>query len=183
MGYIDYCLIVDSDSDRRNELKKVISTAGRVKEVTATLNGGHGLLYLNQSLGKIVDKQGLIILNGKTPIMGGFEFLQELCKGELKHAKDKLRIVVISDDLTTEEENKYKAKGIKHFLPACCSDDTFSVALKKIVAKPVVRKSKTLENPQSFSIAEDNQIFMLPVNGETRNDREMRNNREMRNVR
>jgi response regulator RpfG family c-di-GMP phosphodiesterase len=82
----------------------------------AALNCGHGLLYLSQSSDKIGGKQGLVILNGKTPIMGGFEFLQELHKGELRHDKDKLRIVVISDDLTAEEERNYKAKGIKDFL-------------------------------------------------------------------
>lgn len=160
MGYIDYCLIVDSDSERRNELKNAISNAGLVKEVMAALNGGHGLLYLNQSLDKIGNKQGLVILNGKTPIMGGFEFLQELHKGDFKHAKDKLRIVVISDDLTTEEENNYKAKGIKDFLPACCSDETFSAMLKKIFSKPVVRKTKTSEAKP----AEDNQVYMIPEN-------------------
>jgi CheY-like chemotaxis protein len=157
MGYIDYCLIVDSDSNRRDELKKAISNAGLVKEVMAALNGGHGLLYLNQSLEKIGNKQGLVILNGKTPIMGGFEFLQELQKGEFRHTKDKLRIVVISDDLTAEEEIRYKAKGIKDFLPACCSDETFSAMLKRIFDKPVVRKSKSAS-------ADDNQVYMLPDN-------------------
>ncbi len=162
MGYIDYCLIVDSDSDRRNELKKAISNAGLVKEVMAALNGGHGLLYLNQSLDKI-NKQGIVILNGKTPIMGGFEFLQELHKGDFKNAKDKLRIVVIADELTAEEENNYKAKGIKDFLPACCSDETFSTLLKNIFTKPV-RKSKASEIKNSPPVLEDNQIFMLPDN-------------------
>ena len=164
MGYIDYCLIVDSDSNRRNELKKAISNAGLVKEVMAALNGGHGLLYLNQSLDKISNKQGIVILNGRTPIMGGFEFLQELHKGDFKHAKDKLRIVVISDDLTAEEENSYKAKGIKDFLPACCSDDTFSDTLKNIFAKPVVRKTKSTESKNSTSASGDNQVYMLPNN-------------------
>ena len=157
MGYIDYCLIVDSDSNRRNELKNAISNAGLVKEVMAALNGGHGLLCLNQSLDKIGNKQGLVILNVKTPIMGGFEFLQELQKGEFKDATDKLRIVVISDDLTSEEEIRYKAKGIKDFLPACCSDETFSAMLKTIFDKPVVRKSKT-------SGSNDNQVYMVPDN-------------------
>jgi DNA-binding NtrC family response regulator len=171
MGYIDYCLIVDSDSDRRNELKKAISNAGLVKEVMAALNGGHGLLCLNQSLDKIGNKQGIVILNGKTPIMGGFEFLQELHKGDFKQAKDKLRIVVISDDLTAEEENRYKAKGIKDFLPACCSDETFSAMLKNIFAKPVVRKSKATENKKSTPASEDNQVYMMPDNEEMRNVR------------
>lgn len=153
MGYIDYCLIVDSDSNRRNELKNAISNAGLVKEVMAALNGGHGLLYLNQSLDKL-NKQGLVILNGKTPIMGGFEFLQELQKGEFKHSTDKLRIVVISDDLTAEEEIRYKAKGIKDFLPACCSDEAFSTMLKTIFDKPS-RKSKSTST-------DDNQVYMLP---------------------
>ncbi|HSZ72200.1 MAG TPA: response regulator [Cytophagaceae bacterium] len=159
MGYIDYCLIVDNDTDRRNELKKVISNAGLVKEVMAALNCGHGLLYLNQSLSKIYGKQGLVILNGKTPIMGGFEFLQELHKGEFKHDKEKLRIVVISNDLTDEEEKNYKAKGVNDFLPSCCSDETFSATLKKIFSKPVVRKTKA-----NAGDSDDNQVYMLPNN-------------------
>ncbi|MDB5274311.1 MAG: hypothetical protein JWO58_2678 [Chitinophagaceae bacterium] len=164
MGYIDYCLIVDSDTDRRNELKKAISNAGLVKEVMAALNGGHGLLYLNQSLDKIGGKQGIVILNGRTPIMGGFEFLQELNKGEFKHDTDKLRIVIISDDLTAEEEKKYKAKGIRDFLPACCSDETFSSTLKKIFTKPVVRKTRaaTEESNASSTSTPDNQIYLMP---------------------
>ncbi len=138
-------------------LKKAISNAGLVKEVMAALNGGHGLLYLNQSLDKIGNKQGLVILNGKTPIMGGFEFLQELQKGEFKHTSDNLRIVIISDDLTAEEEIRYKAKGVKDFLPACCSDESFSSILKRIFDKPVVRKSKSTSEI-------DNQVYMVPDN-------------------
>lgn len=165
MGYIDYCLIVDSDSNRRNELKKVISNAGLVKDVMAALNGGHGLLCLNQSLEKLGDKQGIVILNGKTPIMGGFEFLQELYKSEYKLAKDKLKIVVISDDLTAEEENHYKAKGIHDFLPACCSDETFSTVLRRVFSQPAVavRKAKTSRENRT-TVNKENQVYMMPNN-------------------
>jgi CheY-like chemotaxis protein len=159
MGYIDYCLIVDSDSDRRNELKKAISKAGLVEEVMAALNGGHGLLCLNQSLNKIGNKQGVVILNGKTPIMGGFEFLQQLYQGDVKYEMDKLKIVVISDDLSEEEERKYKAIGIKDFLPPC-SDETFSTVFKKIFMKPTVRKSKSAST-------DDNQVYMVPSNNKS----------------
>lgn len=173
MGYIDLCLIADHNTDRRNGLKQTISKKSLAKEVVGSLNCGHGLLYLNQTIERFKGKNAVIILNGKTPMMCGFEFLNEFNKTDFKREASNVKIVLLMDGLSAEEVKKFKSIGVSNFIEGHHDEDELLAKLRAIFRKPTVRKpyvkTEKLDTDQneeteddSFQDLESNQVFFIP---------------------
>ncbi len=173
MGHVDFCLIADHNADRRNGLKQTISNNKFATEVVEALNCGHGLLYLNQFGEKVAGKHMVVILNGKTPMMGGFEFLNELSKGAFKYDRNKVKIVVLSEGLSEEEEKKYRLYGVVDFIECDVEDDGFCEKLRSIfqyVSFPKSRASRTEAktkkilntNEDGFQDSGAKQVYFVP---------------------
>jgi DNA-binding NarL/FixJ family response regulator len=171
MSYIDLCLIADHNADRRQGLKDMILTHKMSKEIVHSINCGHGLLYLNQWVEKVAGKQIVVILNSKTPMMGGVEFFRELKKGEMKFHVDKVKIIVMTDGLTTEDKKEFNAYGITDFLDCDLANDELESQLKNLFKKPRVKRA-TAENTRmkkivnttvnSFHDLESKHVYMVP---------------------
>lgn len=175
MGHIDLCLIADHNTDRRNGLKQTICNNSLAKEVVGSLNCGHGLLYLNQSFEKVEGKQVVIILNSKTPMMSGVEFLNELTKGAFKNNANNLKIVVLKDGLTAEDERKYRLHGVIDFIEGDVEDEGLCDKLKNIflntflnkqdvVSQDVTKTKKILKTEDDFQDSEPRQVYFVPKN-------------------
>lgn len=174
MAHVDFCLIADHNADRRNGLKQTISNNKLAKEVVGALNCGHGLLYLNQSCEKVDGKHMVVILNGKTPMMGGFEFLTELNKGLFKYDRDKVKIVVLSEGMSEEEEKKYRLHGVIDFIECDgMQDDVLCEKLRSIFQHAYLPKSRASRagaktkkisetNEESFRDSEAKQVYFVP---------------------
>jgi DNA-binding NarL/FixJ family response regulator len=173
MGHVDFCLIADHNADRRNGLKQTISNNKLATEVVASLNCGHGLLYLNQSYEKVDGKQLVVILNGRTPMMSGFEFLNELNKGLFRYDRDKVKIVVLADGISDEEERKYRLHGVVDFIECDMHDDGLCDKLRSIfqatssvpkskASRGGARMKKIVKAEDAFQQEEGKHVYLVP---------------------
>lgn len=171
MSHVDFCLIADHNSDRRNGLKEKIASYKLSSTVVQAINCGHGLLYLTQCSDKVIGKQVVVILNSKTPIMGGIEFLRELKKCEVQYNADTLKIVVLEDGLSDEDKKEYETYGVVDFMDCNLEDDELELQLKNIFKKPrtksaedSITKMRKIANTSEESARdlESKQVYMIP---------------------
>jgi CheY-like chemotaxis protein len=130
MEMINQVLLVNSNYSDNTLIEKNIRKTGIKCKVKVTLNGGHGLLYLNHMEDKIKHARLLILLNMETPIMNGFEFLKEI-KGMGNLRNSNIMIVVMKGNLSPEAIEKVRSFGISEFISDPASSDDINKMMKK----------------------------------------------------
>lgn len=124
MKKINQVIIVNHDSLQNRELEKTIGESGIASNIRIAVNGGHAFLHISQLHlnGKINDGPILVLLNLNTPMVNGFEFLNEF--NETKDLKkETIQIVVIDQDLSAQQKARAQKLGISYFVSISCPAD------------------------------------------------------------
>lgn len=115
MNAIDYCLIIDNNTTRITLLEQTIKESRLSTHIKLAMNCGHGLLFLKEIWLKAGEKKILVIMNAKTPIMDGNEFLDELKMTSYSNSGN-LLILALNDDMNDRDIEAYKRKGLTNFI-------------------------------------------------------------------
>jgi len=118
-------MLVNNNSYQNAEIEKSIKSAGITNDVKMAVNGGHGILHLHhlQLSEKINEGVVLVLLNLNTPMVDGFEFLNQF-KYSRDLRKENIVIVVLDKNLPEDQKAKAEKLGITHFVPLpCCTEN------------------------------------------------------------
>lgn len=139
-------LIVDNNYDKNTEKQKAIKESGISNEVKVAMNAGHALLYLDHIHlnKKIFDTHLVIILNMETPISNGYEFLSTY-QNSSNFKKERIHIIVISENLCDDKKEKIKKLGVSNFIP-----DSFPVNIFREIIESQFKSNSTARKGQKM---------------------------------
>jgi CheY-like chemotaxis protein len=109
-------LIVDDDKQFNAASVKAIRENGITHCVKTALNGGHALMFLNQTFSDMKNQKLLILLDLKMPIMDGLEFLKCYEKCAYPYKENITIAVMVSNDTREVEIEEARKLGVYHFL-------------------------------------------------------------------
>jgi CheY-like chemotaxis protein len=108
-------LIVDNDKHFNTVNRKVLRSAGIVDDLHIVNNGKDALDYL-KSLASAEDRlPNIIVFELQTPILNGFEFIDEFSRLEMD-GRNNIKLVVFTASNKQSDRQKATSKGIKHYL-------------------------------------------------------------------
>jgi CheY-like chemotaxis protein len=108
-------LLVD-DSNIDNFInQKVMSSLGLVREIHTALNGEQALQVFNQYQNGVIAIPDVILLDLNMPVMDGFGFIQAFQSLNFPH-KENVLIIVLTSSSNSDDMNRVKQLGIKHYL-------------------------------------------------------------------
>lgn len=118
MQNIDQVIIANHDQNKNDGIANMLRESGFDGIIKRAVNAGQALLYLDHLalVGKLYESKVLVLLNLNTPIITGLEFLSSFNDNK-KIRKENVILIVLSDNLKSENVEKSKLKGVKDFLP------------------------------------------------------------------
>lgn len=118
MQNIDQVIIANQDQNKNDGIANMLRESGFKGIIKRAVNAGQALLYLDHLalVGKLYENKVLVLLNLNTPIITGLEFLSSFNDNK-KIWKENVILIVLSDNLKSENVEKSKQKGVKDFLP------------------------------------------------------------------
>lgn len=123
-------LLVD-DSNVDNFInQKVMSSLGLVKEIHTALNGEQALEVFNQYQNGTIAIPDIILLDLNMPVMDGYGFIEAFQSLNFPH-KENVLIVVLTSSSSSEDFNRVKGLGIKHYLSKPLTQETIQAVLNQ----------------------------------------------------
>ena len=108
-------LLVDDNNVDNFINQKVMSSLGLVKEIHTALNGEQALNIFNQYQNGTIAIPDVILLDLNMPVMDGLGFIQAFQSLNFPH-KENVLIIVLTSSSSSEDMNRVKGLGIKHYL-------------------------------------------------------------------
>ena len=108
-------LLVDDNNVDIFINRSVMTALGVVKEFHTAPNGQEALEIIKLYQDGLIEIPDVILLDLNMPVMDGFGFIQAFQSLNFPD-KGKVLIIVLTSSSSTEDENRVKAMGIKHYL-------------------------------------------------------------------
>jgi CheY-like chemotaxis protein len=108
-------LLVDDSTIDNFINQKVMSSLGLVKEIHTALNGEQALEVFNRYQNGTISIPDVILLDLNMPVMDGYGFIQAFQSLKFPH-KENVLIIVLTSSSSSDDMNRVKGLGIKHYL-------------------------------------------------------------------
>ncbi len=107
---LDKILCVDDDPITLMLCRKVIAKADFSKVTDSATNGEEALHYFDSLIMHNDQKYPeLILLDLNMPVMGGWEFLDNFCKGTYANVFNEVKVIVLSSTIDPQDVEKAKS--------------------------------------------------------------------------
>lgn len=120
-------LLVDDDRVANFLSERIISAMDIAKEVRSVTNGREALKILHNHEGAAFVPD-VILLDLNMPIMNGFEFIQAFQELDLP-LKDKMIIIAVTSSNNSNDIEKARSFGIKHYLTKPISPESIKAII------------------------------------------------------